>query len=37
MKKLLTFILVILLVCTQAVAEEMSEEEIQNRAFWLKK
>ena len=36
MKKLLTFILVILLVCTQAVAEEMSEEEIQNRAFLVK-
>ena len=36
MKKLLTFILVILLVCTQAVAEEMSEEEILNRALLVK-
>ena len=36
MKKLLTFILVILLVCTQAIAEEMSEEEIQNRALLVK-
>ena len=36
MKKLLTFILVMLLVCTQAIAEEMSEEEIQNRALLVK-
>ena len=36
MKKLLTFVLVILLVCTQAIAEEMSEEEIQNRALLVK-
>ena len=36
MKKLLTFILVILLVCSCAAAEEMGEEEIQRRALLVK-